>query len=344
MGLFGAIVQPLFVGGTAVLMPPFAFVQRPSRWLRAIQDHGGTMAGGPNFGYELCVRRVQPAQAATLDLSSLEVLFCGAEPIRAATLRRFAEHFAPAGFAPSMFLPCYGLAEATLLVSAERPGTGPREILAASDAGGAARVRVSCGVAPSGCRISIRDPQTGRPIAEGTPGEVCVAGAHVAIGEWQGEGAKIGPLGDVLEDDGTRWLRTGDVGLLSEAGLLVLDRLKDVIFCYGRNVHATDVEGAALDCGETGIMAAAAFAVEAPAGEELVLICEISVARSRQSDVEAERTSIVDAVAEQCGVAPRVVFVAPGVLPRTTSGKIRRQVARKEYREGRLRLLASVEG
>nr|WP_255607413.1 AMP-binding protein [Ancylobacter sp. Lp-2] len=337
MGLFGAILHPLFLGGTAVLMPPFAFIQKPLRWLEAIARHGGTIAGAPNFGYELCLRRVTPERAAALDLSSLGVAFCGAEPIRAESLHRFAAYFAAAGFDAAALVPCYGLAEATLLATSTRKGTGLREIVRDGEPDG--RRHVACGTAPTGSRVTIRDLDDGTPLAPGEAGEVCIEGPHVAMGLWHGATATVVPLPELDGDGQERWLRTGDIGALTADGLVVLDRIKDVVIVYGRNIYAADAEAAALDAGGPVLAAAAAVALSDAGGERLALLCEVARAERRTLDLAALRRQVAEMVATRCGALPTVEFLGFGALPRTTSGKIRRQAARQALAEGLLNLL-----
>jgi acyl-CoA synthetase (AMP-forming)/AMP-acid ligase II len=324
MGLVGATLGPVHFGGTGVLMPPMSFMQRPLRWLRAIHEHRATMAGGPNFGYELCVRRVPREVVHELDLSSWHVAFCGSEPIRPAALIDFAAHFAAASFDPHAFLACYGLAETTLLCTA-----GPfRTIPAPRIAGG---VLVSCGQAAPGCMITLRDEQ-GAEIRDGT-GEICVAGPHLAAGKWCGETGRVVPL-DTAEPG---FLRTGDLGTLVDDELFVLDRIKDVIAIYGRKIHAIDVERPAIDGSHGLVLAAAAFSVPHDKGERLVALCEVSardLARVSQDTLRNDLRAIVSAAT---GVAPEVAFLRHGALPRTSSGKIRRHATRADYLAGRLR-------
>jgi acyl-CoA synthetase (AMP-forming)/AMP-acid ligase II len=343
MGLFGAILQPLYAGGLGVLMPPFAFIQKPVRWLRAIDRHRGDIGGGPNFGYELCVRRVRPQDAPGLDLSSWTIAFCGAEPIRAASLQGFADHFAPARFDPRAILPCYGLAEATLLATSARPGTGLRQVPVASRPTHGPRPRVSCGEPPMGCHVSIHGPETGVALPLGAAGEICVAGPHVAVGEWCAETGRITALSAALPDNGRRLLRTGDIGALTAAGLVVIDRMKDILFLHGRNLHAADIEQAAIAATGQALMAVAAFAAGEPDQEILVLLGEIATADRQGRDLARLSRDIAAAVGQECGVVPRTGFLPHGALPRTTSGKIRRQAARRAYAAGTLHLLATVE-
>lgn len=331
MGLFGSILAPLWAGAETVLMPAFAFLQKPVRWLRAISTYRGTITGGPNFAYELCLRRVGAEDIAALDLSSLEAAYCGAEPIRAASLAAFARLAEPAGFQSAALLPCYGLAEATLLVS----GTAGRglETQAVATLAGATQ-RAVCGRPPQGCTVTIRPPGEDTILPAGETGEICVSGAHIAAGEWDAEARTIMPLSSAaITPDGTRILRTGDLGLLAPAGLVIIDRMKDLICVHGRNIHAIDVESAAIAAGGTAIAAAAAFAVEEDGRERLVLLCEVPV-RERAGLTAAFAGRLATAIGEACGIRPLTVLLRHGALPRTTSGKIRRQAARRQFLDG----------
>jgi len=344
MGLFGAILHPLFVGATAVLMPPMAFIQRPVRWLEAISRHRGTVAGSPTFGYDLCVRRIAPERLAGLDLSSLEIAFCGAEPIRAESLARFAAFAAPAGFSPAALLPCYGLAETTLLATSVHKGTGLHRVSADGSAAGGAeahaeggRLHVSCGHPPAGCSVTIRDPASGALLPPGRAGEICVGGAHVATGVWDGARGTVAPLPGLRGEGDERRFHTGDVGVLGPEGLVVVDRIKDVVIVHGHNVYAADAEEAALAVAGPAVPAIAAFAAAGAEGERLVLLCEIAKAARRGTDLTALGRAIAEAVGRHCGLVPEVGFLVYGALPRTTSGKIRRQEARRAHAGGTLR-------
>lgn len=346
MGLVGGILQPLHEGGTAVLMPPEAFIQRPLRWLRAIERHRAVSSGGPNFGYALCLRRITPEEAASLDLAAWRIAFCGAEPIHAATLGAFAARFAPAGFQARAFLPCYGMAEATLLVTACRQGEGLRQaaLPQAGDRPASLRPlsRVSCGRPPPGCTVSIHDPETGARLPEGLAGEIWVGGPHLSPGCWSGETRAVLPLpGDRPGDSSGRALATGDLGMLVDGELVVLDRLKDVIATNGRKVHAADIEGAALEAASPpdSPWAAAAFSLaDAGGGERSLLLCELSNATLlREAGLAALALALKRRVAERTGLSPEIHFLRHGDLPRTSSGKIQRHRARSLFAEGALR-------
>ncbi len=258
MGLIGGILTPLYAGNTAVLLSPVSFLQRPLRWLRAISRYRGTTSGGPNFAYDLCVERIGAEEREKLDLSSWTLAFNGAEPVRAATLERFAAAFAPCGFRKEAFLPCYGLAEGTLLAACGRRGDGAEVAAFASAelerhhavavapeevAAGEARALVGCGVAPEGARLQVVDPERSVPCAAGEVGEIWIAGPAVAAGYWGLPEATAASFGARTADGGGPWLRTGDLGFLDGHGdLFVTGRIKDLIILRGRNHYPQDVE------------------------------------------------------------------------------------------------------
>lgn len=347
MGLIGSILHPLYVGGVSVLMPPNAFLQKPMRWLRTISEHRATIAGGPNFGFDLCVRRA-PADGGTeeLDLSSWKVAFCGSEPVRAATLSAFADRFAGAGFDPAALMPCYGLAEATLLVSARPYGTGVAEFATVgTDTGAPPLSRVSCGVTPPGSIVRLR-PIEGAAAAEagGTPevGEVCIGGAHIALGTWSGaDQAVVAFEAAFTSADGLRLLPTGDVGAVVDGEIAIIDRIKDIVAVYGRKLHAVDVEDTVLSEPGTEVVAAAAFAVPVDGRESLALLCEVRTRDLAALDRTARMAELRDRVAQAHGVVPVVGLLTHGALPRTSSGKIQRQRTRALFLGGELRIAAS---
>jgi acyl-CoA synthetase (AMP-forming)/AMP-acid ligase II len=347
MGLIGSVLHPLYVGGVSVLMPPNAFLQKPMRWLRTISEHRATIAGGPNFGFDLCVRRA-PADGGTdgLDLSSWKVAFCGSEPVRAATLKAFADRFAGAGFDAAALMPCYGLAEATLLVSARRYGTGVGEFATVgTDTAAAPLSRVSCGITPPGCIVRLR-PIEGAAAEEavGAPeiGEVCIGGTHIALGTWSGADQAVVPFEAAFTSaEGLRLLPTGDVGALAGGELAIIDRIKDIVAVYGRKLHAVDVEDTVLSEPGTEVVAAAAFAVQVDGRETLALLCEIRTRDLADLDRTARMAQLRDRVAQAHGVVPVVGLLTHGALPRTSSGKIQRQRARALFLGGELRIAAS---
>jgi acyl-CoA synthetase (AMP-forming)/AMP-acid ligase II len=348
MGLIGSILQPLYLGGRCILASPLAFLQRPVRWLRAVADHRATTSGAPNFAYELCARQVTAAQMEGLDLSGWRLAFCGSEPVRPGTMRRFAARFAPAGFDAAALYPCYGMAEATLFVTGGIAGQGarsrdiPRSRFADVAADAAEMQAVTdCGRPTPPARIAILDPQTGRAAAGEAVGEICVAGPHVSPGLWSPDRpGGIRPHGDRMVDlDGVAHLRSGDAGLLIEGTLHIVGRLKDMVILRGANVHAEDIEHTLMEQPEAApLEAAAAVAVERDAAEVLVLLCELSAQGPRGGLPAETADALRRRVAEAHGLMPaEMVLLAPRSLPRTTSGKVQRQRARAEWLAGRLK-------
>ncbi len=355
MGLIGTLLQPVYTGAVCYLMTPGAFLQRPARWLEAISRYRATTSGGPNFAYELCVRKVGAAQREGLDLSSWQVAFNGAEPVRAGTLRRFAAAFASCGFRASAFRPCYGLAEATLLVSGRHQEGEPRmhafdaealERHEAADAGDPARSRdlVSCGATVQ--TVVAVDPESGVPSPPGRVGEIWVGGPSVAQGYWERPEETVATFGACLADGTGPFLRTGDLGFVFEGELFLTGRLKDLIILRGRNHYPQDLELTA-ESSHAGLRAggAAAFAVDLAGEERLVIVHEVE--RHACAGMEGKKTEEIAAavrrgVAEEHEVSvAEVVLIRPETLPRTSSGKVQRHVCRDLYLQGRLRVLGA---
>jgi len=320
MGLIGAILTPVLVGAPTRLMSPADFLRQPLRWLRQVSATRATISGGPNFAYELCLRRrMSEEQLKTLDLSSWRVAYNGAEPIRSQTMRDFAERFRVAGFKASAFLPCYGLAEATLLVAARHwDGRGS----------GSQNEPVSCGVPIEGQRVRIVDPETGRALPEGSEGEIWIAGEHVTSGYWSGDDAdRFGTL------DGIRYLRTGDLGCLENGELYVSGRLKDVIVFRGANHHAVDVEGAVVEAFQPAHATAVAGMVEGTPEPLIALVIEVRGGPAPEDSLRRVRRSVL----ERCGLPVDVIaLVPPRTIPRTTSGKVQRRACMDWLRRGEL--------
>ncbi|HSS76217.1 MAG TPA: AMP-binding protein, partial [Thermoanaerobaculia bacterium] len=354
MGLIGTVLQPIHSGGRCVLMSPVAFLQRPLRWLEAISRHRGTTSGGPNFAYDLCVRKATPEALAGLDLASWRVAFNGAEPVRAETLERFAETFAPCGFRSESFYPCYGLAEATLFVAGGVPGRRPRvmrveaaalerqdAVIAASPEASAARRLVSSGRPWMGQRVAVADPETGAECSSGQVGEIWISGPSVARGYWRNPEATARDFNGFLPGLGSDgpFLRTGDLGFVADGELYVTGRLKDLIILRGRNHYPQDLERTAegshpdLRPGN-----AAAFAVETGGEERLVIALEVE--RRRRDRLEELAEAVRRSVAEEHEVTVwEVVLLRAGTLPKTSSGKVQRRLCRELYVTGELAML-----
>ncbi|HSK75277.1 MAG TPA: AMP-binding protein, partial [Thermoanaerobaculia bacterium] len=333
LGLIGNLLQATWVGAPCVLMSPVAFLQSPIRWLAAVSRYRGTTSGGPNFAYDLCARKVLPAERAGLDLSSWQVAFNGAEPVREETLGRFAEAFAVSGFRSGALYPCYGLAEATLMVSGGRPGQEP---VVREHEG---RRLVGCGRILLDLSAAVVDPESGTPCPPGGAGEIWVAGGSVARGYWNRPEETAHAFGAFLPDGRGPFLRTGDLGVLSGGELFIAGRLKDLIILRGKNHYPQDLEATAGSChpalaGGTG----AAFAVDSEGEERLVLVHEVERHAAAPEEIAA---AVRQAIAgEHEAVVHEVVLVPPGGVPRTTSGKVQRRACRDLYLQGELRAVS----
>jgi acyl-CoA synthetase (AMP-forming)/AMP-acid ligase II len=331
MGLILTLLQTLYLGATCVLMSPVAFLQRPLNWLRAIAEYRAEIAGAPNFAYDLCVARYRAEAMAGVDLSGWRLAFNGAEPVRAETLRRFAETFRPHGFRAEALSPAYGMAEATVLIS---NGGG-----ATAEADG--RTVVGCGSAILDERIAIVDPESRARRGPGEIGEIWVAGPNVARGYWGNPAETAATFGATIAGEGEAcWLRTGDLGFIDAAGeLFVTGRIKDVVIIRGVNHYPQDIEYTAERADPAlAPHGGAAFAVDDPSGAEaLVVVLEVARAGRRQVDAEQLAARVREAVVREHDVAPfAVTLIRPGTLPKTTSGKVRRAACRRLWLDGAL--------
>jgi len=358
LGLIGNLLASVHHGTPSVLMAPQTFLADPLFWLRAITHFKATASSAPNFAYDLCAARATPEALAGLDLRSWRTAFNGAEPVLPATLERFARTFAPCGFAAEAFCPGYGLAEATLVVSAQPRGRGAcvrsfdrdalarhRVVPSADTAPGAVRLAGS-GIVLGGQRVAIADPDSGRALPADAVGEICVAGPSVARGYW----AKPEVNRELFRarlagtDDGF-FLRTGDLGFLHEGQLFVTGRLKDLIILGGANHYPQDLELTARRAHPAlGEAAGAAFAVIDEHGESLALVHEINL-QHRQFDAAAVVAALREAVAREHQLAvPHVALVRFTTLPKTSSGKIQRRRARELFLAGKLDAYFSTAG
>ena len=347
MGLIGTVLQPLLVGAQVVLMPPATFVQRPARWLEALSHHRGTMSFAPNFAYDLCA--TVPPEG--LDLSRWRLAINAAEPVQAETVRRFGQRFAAAGLRQAALAPAYGLAEATLMVSTHPGAEGPPAPLWPVDAAELARGRirpashagrsswvVSCGQPQWPGSLSIVDPDSRQPLAEGQVGEIWVRSPGVAQGYWHSPESTQQTFHATRADGDGPWLRTGDLGALWQGQLVVAGRIKDLVIVRGQNHHPGDLEHSAwLSHAALAPGRIAAFAVEVDGEERVAMAAELRRTERKRFDGEAMAHGIAAALAEEFGLRLHaLVLLAPGALPITSSGKVQRQACRRAFLEGRL--------
>ncbi len=353
MGLVGGVLVPMLAGASSVLMPPAAFLQNPFAWLAAVSKHRATISGAPNFAYDLCVRKTTDQQRAKLDLSRLSLAFVGAEPIQPETLERFAAAFAPCGFKASAFYPCYGMAEATLMISGGVRGGGSNvrefdetaltegRVEPTVRQAGKGRRLVSCGASVGDLHIVIADAERLAQARPGRVGEIWVAGVSVAQGYWHKPDQTRRAFAAHVTDGGVgSFLRTGDLGFVSEGELFVVGRLDDLLIVRGRNHHPQDLEATARKCHpllEAGL--GAAFALTDQGSERLVLVQE--VACNGNNDFDSVLQACRESVLAEHGVAlDVVVLVRAGTVPRTSSGKVQRRTCRATLAAGELKVVA----
>ena len=349
MGFMAGVLEPLFGAIPAVLMSPESFLRSPFRWLEAISSNKATISGGPDFAYDLCARKIGPEQRERLDLSSWSVAFNGAEPIRAETLDRFTEAFEPCGFRREAFYPCYGLAEATLMVAGGRKHLPP--VVRSFDRRGVRQIKdiqienkttklVSCGKGLGEQEVTIVNPDSQRRCRFGEMGEIWVSGPSVALGYWnQPEETERTFHAEIAADSRAQFLRTGDLGLLSDGELFITGRIKDVIIVRGTNHYPQDIELTVEQCHpllRPGC--GAAFSTMVDGVEQLVVVHEVS-------DRAVDPSAIIDLIRNnvareheiQCSA---VMLIRSGTIAKTTSGKIQRFACRQAFESGTLSKIA----
>lgn len=330
MGLVGHILQPVYAGIHNYFMPPNAFLASPVRWLEAIARYGVTISGAPNFGYRLCVDRIQMKDvfASKVDLNGWRVAYCGSEKISARTLADFVAKFSVCGFSRSALLPCYGLAESTLFVSA-RPGVklpaDTHDVISARTA--------PTSVGRAGTSVRIVDPASRVECAPGVAGEIWIASLSVA-GEYFLDKKKTDEtFGQPLPGSDMAFMRSGDIGFIEDGELYVIGRLKNVIKVRGKALYAEDIESALEQrCYSLGVARAVALSVEVDGCEALGILVECIRKRYETKSCKLIESHVTEHVCASTGVLPcAVVVVAYGQLPLTTSGKIRRSECQKYF-------------
>ncbi len=373
MGLTNGIIQPIYKGGPCYMMSAVSFLMRPIRWLEAISRYKATISGGPNFAYELCTRGITPEQLAKLDLSSWDVAYNGAEPVRADTMSRFTAAFAACGFRPDAFHPCYGLAEATLLVSGgslrgkmfHTVQVAPFEhnrVVEADPQDQNVRKLVGSGHALRNTRIVIVDPESRAVCAPDQVGEIWVSGPSVTQGYWNRPEDTERACRAFLKGTGEGpFLRTGDLGFMKGGELFVTGRLKDMIIISGRKLYPQDIELTVEQCHPALRPACcAAFSADGAGEEQLIIAAEIEpryrpgapdtvngetnkLSKGRLPlDIEAVVRAIRRAVAEEHDVRVHTVaLLRAGHIPKTSSGKVQRHACQASFLKGTLERLGA---
>ncbi|SPM27991.1 Acyl-CoA synthetase (AMP-forming)/AMP-acid ligase II, partial [Mycobacterium terramassiliense] len=349
MGLLLGIIMPILAGVPTLLSSPVGFLQRPARWMQMLAHNSCTISAGPNFAYELAVRKTSDADLAGFDLGGVHTILNGSERVQPATLKRFADRFAPFNFDPRALRPSYGMAEATVYIASRQVGEPPKigqfdsEKLPAGQAipcpDGGGTPLVSYGSQQS-TLTRIVDPDTGRECPEGTAGEIWIRGDNIALGYWQKPEETQRVFGGTIVDpsEGTPegpWLRTGDSGFFSDGELFIIGRIKDLLIVYGRNHSPDDIEATIQ---EITAGRCAAIAVPDKGVEKLVAIIEMK--KRGESDEEVVdrlrgvKREVTSAISKSHGLkVADLVLVSPGSIPITTSGKIRRSQCVELYRQ-----------
>ncbi|WP_036485290.1 fatty acyl-AMP ligase [Myxosarcina sp. GI1] len=367
MGLIGGILQPLYGDFPVTLMSPLMFLQNPMRWLEAISRYRATTSGGPNFAYDLCVRKFKPEQATGLDLSSWQIAFNGAEPINYETIAKFSQTFAPYGFQSSAFYPCYGMAEATLIISGGSTTEGvttktvtgkaleQNQVIIAHPDSENARVIVSCGQSLPDQKIAIVNPETHIACQPGEVGEIWVAGKSVAEGYWNQPVQTERTFNAYLQDlQQGGFLRTGDLGFMENGELFVTGRHKDLIIIKGRNHYPQDIERTVEESNSSiRPSCAASFSVNIEGEEKLIILAEVdryywSSNRANakangkpEADKHIDARELIQSIRREVSKnhdlqVHRTLLLKPGSIPKTSSGKIQRHICRKGFLAGTL--------
>lgn len=352
MGLIGNILHTIYVGCTCVLMSPYHFIQMPLRWLKGIAKYKATHSGGPNFAYDHCVSKISPEEIARLDLSSWKVAYNGAEPVRGETIQRFCSIFAAAKFNSSAFYPCYGLAEATLLVAGKKNSQEPERlfikkgkarIIPADKNDVSAKALVSSGQVAEGMALRILALNTGRECGELEEGEICIAGDSVTGGYWAKDNAEY-----FVDVQGRQFLRTGDVGFLHRGELYVHGRIKEMLIIRGENLYPYDVEqGVAKSHPALENNGVAVFTYSPAEGteDEVVIVAEVRRTAMKNLDGAGVIAAIEKAASGTFGVqAYDIVLTTVLGIPRTTSGKLQRVRCQDMYRRQGFQVIESKRG
>ncbi len=352
MGLIDGIIQPIFSGFPSVLMSPLHFLQKPLSWFKAITDYRATYSGAPNFAFDFCTERITDEELRDVDLSSLRCLYNGSEPIRAKTMRRFVERFSKVGFSEKKIFTCYGLAEATLAVTTSRIGVLPNVVkvcdkkllenkIEVSDNEAASEL-VSCGITYGDTRLKIVNSDTFDECIENEIGEILVAGKSVTNGYLNQPEQTAETFINFRNE---RYLRTGDLGFLRQNELFVTGRIKDLIIIRGKNHYPQDIEQNISNCHEMlQPNSCSAFSAKIEDAERLVIVQEIKRTSLQTLNSDVVISEILSKLSRFHGLVPHdIVLIKPASLPKTTSGKIRRNECRTLWLSKKLKSLASLE-
>lgn len=358
MGLIDGIIQPLYTGCLGVILSPEAFLQKPIRWLQAISRYRGTHSGGPNLGYDLCVNKITVEQQEKLDLSNWLSAYNGAEPVRRNTLEDFTAKFRTSGFSPRYFYPCYGMAEATLMISGGRVEAEPvylavdgdklveNVVAEANTDTQKIKQLVGCGQSWLDTKIMIVNRETRIPCEEKQIGEIWISGYSIAKGYWcQPEQTAATFEAKLANTESPQFLRTGDLGFIDNGELFITGRQKDLIIIWGKNHYPQDIEDTVQkshpslrpDCG-------AAFSIEKENQEKLVIVQEVDRTYINKLDINEVVTAIQEAVSLNHDLQVyAIALIKPATIAKTSSGKIQRHLCRQSFMATSLTLVGEWE-
>jgi fatty-acyl-CoA synthase len=336
MGLIGMVITPLMVGARAVFIPTLTFVKRPNSWMQAMHDWRGSVSFAPNFAFALAGKRAGEKELSSWDLSCVRLLGCGAEPIHAGVIEEFERRLAPAGLARGTSMAAYGMAEATLAMAfspIQTPITALHVDAEAFRATGTvlppgddavALPFVNCGKPFRGHELRAMSTD-GALLGDGVEGEIVHRGASVTPGYWENREA-------TAENYRDGWLHTGDLGFTLDGDVFITGRSKDLIILNGRNHHPQSIEWAVQEVDGVRKGNVVCFSRPGPDTEELVVVCE-----TRPGTGPEVQDAVVRTVADALSLkVADVVLLAPGQLPKTSSGKVQRRKTREQYLRGEL--------
>jgi acyl-CoA synthetase (AMP-forming)/AMP-acid ligase II/acyl carrier protein len=353
MGLIGNMLHPFYMGGYSVVFSPFEFLKKPLKWLATISKYQAHTSGAPNFAYELCVRKVSAEDKKKLDLSSWQVAYNGAEPIRHATLENFASYFAECGFERSALFPCYGLAEGTLIVTGGKLQESPVYLRCDKEALKVDRIQpvepedptatflVGSGTAFDRQKVRVVDPEDRIELGDNEIGEIWVSGPSIAHGYWHNPDATQETFqAQIRNSDESPYMRTGDLGFIRDGNLFITGRIKDLIIIRGQNYIPSDVEYTA-ESSHANLRkgCSAAFSLQSDGEEKLAVVCEIrkKVKKAELKDIAA---GILRNITESHGInAARLALIKTRTIPKTTSGKIRRKMCKMAMLNNKLEVV-----
>jgi acyl-CoA synthetase (AMP-forming)/AMP-acid ligase II len=352
MGLIGNVIQPIYLGICCVLLSPIAFVQKPIRWLQAISKYRATTSGAPNFAYDLLCDRVNKSQLKQLDLNSWKVAFCGAEPVQASTITRFSHKFAVCGFKQTAFYPCYGMAEATLMITGgdyqklpnfkhvDRLALTKNLVMIAEENKPETITLVSAGYPWLDGKLTIVNPENNRECTSNEVGEIWFSGSSIGQGYWQKSKATRKTFQAIFNN--RQFLRTGDLGFIADGELYIAGRLNDVLVFWGLNHYPQQIEQTVTQAHEAlKANSGAAFSVTVQGKERLVIIQEIKRNYRKSFVLEDVVEAIRWEVFQQHFIdVYTIVLLTPGSLPKTSSGKVQRSACKTKFLNQSLSVIA----